>query len=301
MSRGAIGITAAVAMLGTPAFAADMALKAPPPPAVFSWTGFYVGANVGYSWGNSSNTWNMFAANLGGSAICPPAGGALCVSGVDSNHLNGVLGGLQAGYNWQTANYLFGLEADIDATGQRRSQIFNGANPPFPLDGVGAAPMSAPYAEKLPWLGTFRGRVGIVSDHSLFYATGGLAVGKVQNSGSAIISGASTFTPGAPLCTSGNVPVTGTCPLANWSSSSVKGGWALGVGAEHVFAGNWSVKVEYLHVDLGRVSTSFATAPNCYGGAGGPCLVTNPGSGTISSRITDDIVRVGLNYRLNRP
>src|SRR4029077_8935436 len=169
------------------ASAADMPLKAPPlpPPAVFSWTGFYGGANVGYSWGNSSNTWNIFAANFGGNAVCPPAGGALCVAGTDSNHMNGVIGGLQIGYNWQTVRYVFGIETDFDATGQRGTQTFNGANPAFPTGGVTAAPAAAAYTEKLSWHGTLRGRVGIASDRTLFYATGGLAYGEVKNTGSA--------------------------------------------------------------------------------------------------------------------
>jgi outer membrane immunogenic protein len=279
------------------ASAADMPLKAPPlpPPAVFSWTGFYGGANVGYSWGNSSNTWNIFAANLGGNAVCPPAGGALCVAGTDSNHMNGVIGGLQIGYNWQTGRYVFGIETDFDATGQRGTQTFNGANPAFPTGGVTAAPAAAAYTEKLSWLGTLRGRVGIASDRTLFYATGGLAYGEVKNTGSATITGATTAPPRPPC--SAAFPVIATCPLANWSNSAERVGWTLGGGIEQAFAGNWSVKVEYLYVDLGRVNTTFATSPTCAGGAGLPCLLIGPGTGTVSSRITDNIVRVGINYK----
>jgi outer membrane immunogenic protein len=292
------GLVAAAGSAG----AADMPLTASPPPTVFSWTGFYGGANVGYGWGNSSNAWNIFAANMGGDTVCPPGGGALCVAGTDSNHMNGVIGGLQIGYNLQTGRYVFGIETDFDAIGQRGSQTFNGANGATLLGGglglIAAAPTAATYNEKLSWLGTFRGRVGIASDRTLFYATGGLAYGEVKSTGSAIISGSnSPFGPFGPTCTA-NFPAFGTCPLGNWSNSVDKIGWTLGGGIEQAFAANWSVKVEYLYVDLGRVSTAFATSPGCFGGPGGVgCFGMAPGTGTVSSRITDNIVRVGINYK----
>jgi outer membrane immunogenic protein len=297
MNKTLIGIAAAVALIGTPALAADMPLKAPPPPpAVFSWTGFYGGVNAGYSWGNSSNDWNFFAANPGGgTSVCPPAGTALCIAGTDSNHMNGALGGIQIGYNWQTGRYVFGIETDFEATGQRGSQTFTGINDTI-LFSEAPAPMAATYTEKLPWLGTFRGRVGITSDHTLFYATGGLAYAEVKNTGSATISGINIIVP--PPGIQGPPCTTGTCPLANWSNSTVRAGWTLGTGIEQAFASNWSLKVEYLFVDLGRVNTTFATFAGCFSGLGpGGCANMVPGAGTISSRITDNIVRVGINYK----
>ena len=72
----------------------------------------------------------------------------------------------------------------------------------------------------------------------------------------------------------------------------------FGTGIEQAFASNWSLKVEYLFVDLGRVNTTFATFPGCFSGPGpGGCASIGPGAGTISSRITDNIVRVGINYK----
>jgi outer membrane immunogenic protein len=168
---------------------------------------------------------------------------------------------------------------------------------------VPSALAAASYTEKLLWLGTFRSRVGITSDRSLFYFTGGLAYGEVRNTGSATISGTNTGAANT-MCTA-TAPAFGTCALGNWSNSAYKTGWTLGGGIEQAFAGNWSVKVEYLYVDLGRVNTNFATLPGCFGGTVGGggfgCLNIAPGTGTISSRITDNILRVGINYRFGGP
>jgi outer membrane immunogenic protein len=116
VSKRSIAAATLAALVSSSTFAADMPLGAPPaPPAVFSWTGFYGGVNVGYGWSNSNNTWNIFGANFG----CPTAtGDALCIAGADSDHMKGVLGGQQIGYNWQTGRYVFGIETDFDATGQ---------------------------------------------------------------------------------------------------------------------------------------------------------------------------------------
>jgi outer membrane immunogenic protein len=65
------------------------------------------------------------------------------------------------------------------------------------------------------------------------------------------------------------------------------------------------VKVEYLYVDLGRANTAFATLPGCFGGTnpggGAGCFGIAPGTGTVSSRITDNIVRAGINYKFGDP
>src|ERR1700724_2208142 len=96
MKRIVIGIAAIASLLTTSAFAADLAprmyTKAPPPPVavVYDWTGFYIGGNIGYSWGRSSDT----------STLTNGAGTVLFAS-ADRSNLNGVVGGGQIGYNWQ--------------------------------------------------------------------------------------------------------------------------------------------------------------------------------------------------------
>lgn len=298
MSRFQISLLTAVVITGFASVtqAADMAVKAPPrvlaPAPVYNWTGFYGGVNIGYGWATSSNTWNIFdpSDNVVAGPACEPAGGALCLTGSNSSHPNGALGGLQFGYNLQFANYLAGIEADIHITGQSGNYTFNSIVPTGAL-------VSAAYTEKLPWFGTLRGRIGFTSDHLLFYGTGGLAYGEVKMNGSATISGANAGGFVSPPCTA-LLPTVGTCPLAAWSNSDTKVGFAVGGGVEGVLIDKWTWKIEYLYVDLGKVNTAFATPPVCFS-VSGSCTTAGPGTGTISSMITDSIVRVGLNYQFH--
>src|ERR1700689_2977779 len=103
ISLGIIGITALLiaAPLST-ASAADMPLKAPPapPPPVFSWTGFYVGAQVGGAWGHD----HASIQNPGPPPVCIPF----------TVNTSGGMGGFHAGYNYQVSQWVFGLEGSID-------------------------------------------------------------------------------------------------------------------------------------------------------------------------------------------
>ena len=114
-------ILSALLMAGAlPAMAADLPVKAPPPVmAPFPiWNGFYAGFNGGYSWGRSSREFNFVTAT--GAAIIPP-GGVITSGGTD---LEGGLFGGQIGYNWQTSNWVFGFETDIQWANQRGSRTF---------------------------------------------------------------------------------------------------------------------------------------------------------------------------------
>src|SRR5277367_4134849 len=92
------------------AYAADMAVKAPPAPMVVpsSWAGFYVGGNVGGVWGRDTGTTNFFDAF--GFDAAPPVPNSTPQS--DSISTSSVIGGIQAGYNWQVKQWVFGVEAD---------------------------------------------------------------------------------------------------------------------------------------------------------------------------------------------
>src|SRR5262249_14512901 len=113
----------AIALIGTPAFAADMPVKAPPPsPApVYNWTGWYVGVNAGGSFGNVKNDFNVApgtATSLQGTSL-----GTATIPGVaraDRTYPSGFMGGGQIGYNWQFSPlWVVGLEADFQGADEK--------------------------------------------------------------------------------------------------------------------------------------------------------------------------------------
>jgi outer membrane immunogenic protein len=264
---------AIASMLSTGALAADLAprmyTKAPvAPPVVYDWTGFYIGGNVGYSWGRSSDT----------STLTNGAGTVLFTSGGSSN-LDGVIGGGQIGYNWEMQNWLFGLEADIQGADERGSRSFTCGTgvctPATPIPGVlpifnpgPAVPVT--LAQKIDWFGTVRGRIGLLATPSvLLYGTGGLAYGGVNTS-----------------------ETIGAAALG-FSNTDTRVGWTLGAGIEGALGGGWSAKLEYLYMDLGKTSDSSLTPIAALGGG----FI----SSDFNSRITDNILRVGVNYKFGGP
>ncbi len=261
MTRFLVAAAAIASLLSSAAMAADLPMKAAPMPvaAVYGWTGFYIGGNVGYSWGRSSNTETISRFNTG----------ATLFTGTGSNDVNGVIGGGQIGYNWQAQNWVFGLETDIQGSGERGSRD---------LVCVACADVgtniTSTLTQRLDWFGTFRGRVGVLATPSiLFYGTGGLAYGELKTGGS--ITGDSAVG-----------PVTLTFP----GSSSTRAGWTVGAGVEGKIAQNWTAKLEYLYMDLGSVSAGpFATTILV--------PVRTPAGASYSSNFTDNILRVGVNYQ----
>jgi outer membrane immunogenic protein len=108
----ALGVAAITTLIATQfagqAGAADMAAKAAPPPMpaapVMTWTGYYIGGNIGYAWGNDPKT-TTGVALIDGSALNP---------GSATLHPNGGFSGLQSGYNWQVGpTWLVGFENDF--------------------------------------------------------------------------------------------------------------------------------------------------------------------------------------------
>jgi outer membrane immunogenic protein len=280
---------------------------------VYTWTGFYVGGNVGGSWGNArtdiAGSANFFAlpADLG---TAFPANVAFADS--NTTRLNGVIGGGQIGYNYQfSPRWVLGFEADIQGSGERGSNTFVD---PFsttpctkPAVGQMCAVMAAPftlngtattaYDAKINWFGTVRGRLGfLITDQILLYGTGGLAYGRVELSGITNVNG-SELVPSPPT----RIPFV---PGATaFSESKIKAGYAVGGGIEgkcsYLLPAGWTWKAEYLYVDLGSLDTA-APFPGVFVPGGNPLFPsTSPFTGAITThtRFTDNIVRVGLNYK----
>ena len=221
--RRAILAAGFLAICGNAALAADILSPRAPDGfasmrSVYNWTGLYVGANVGGGWTNTSSEFNF-------------AGGAPFASA--NNSLNGVLGGVQLGYNWQSGQAVFGFETDFQFAGMRGSIDA----PPCPAAVCGVA-TSASYSQKMPWFGTVRARLGYASDTWLIYGTGGFAYARLDTDASASAGGVS----------------------ATLSRSETRTGWTVGGGIELAFSRNWTAKMEYLYADFGSRDGSWLFA-----------------------------------------
>ena len=151
------GLAVSALLIGVPfgaASAADMPLKAPPPPPAptSSWTGFYLGGSLGGLFGNESWYSND-------NSILAPQGQSL-----GNASLHGVLGGVQAGYNYQTGQLVLGIETAWSLT-DLHGQLPTIVTPSF---------MSTGSVRKT-WIGTVVARVGITVGRALFYVGGGAA------------------------------------------------------------------------------------------------------------------------------
>jgi len=199
-----LGIAAAVSALavacGT-ASAADLRVRAPAAPAaavmapIYDWTGVYIGIQGG--WGGGDTSWRFLNAG----------------TRADHSTSGGLIGGT-AGINFQTGNFVFGIEGDY-----AWASIGGSVACPDP---------TYDCRSKLESFGTVRGRVGYAWDALLVYGTGGLAFGDQRISTRDLVTDTRA------------------------GSTHFRTGWTAGGGVEWGFAPGWSAKVEALYFDLGR-------------------------------------------------
>jgi outer membrane immunogenic protein len=206
------------AMVGG-AQAADLPypVKAPPKPvAVWSWAGPYIGLNVG--WGENNAKFDdelQFA-------FFQPASRPFWKA-----HASGATIGGQIGYNWQSQNIVYGVEADVNWIDGKASALF-----PPGLPNIIGQNISA--STKLDWFATFRGRLGVaITPPTLLYVTGGAAVADIRNAW-------------------GRTAVGGT----DFVNSQTRAGYVVGGGIEHMFSPKWTARVEALYADFGSDSTT---------------------------------------------
>jgi outer membrane immunogenic protein len=228
----------------------------------YSWSGAYIGANIGYGWGRSSDT----------ASLVDLATASLFTDTANLT-MNGVVGGVQAGFNVQMQNWVFGAEGDFQGTNQTANHSFTCPAGTCSSVLIGVLPVPGPAvavttSQQLDFFGTVRGRAGIaVVPEVLLYATGGFAYGQVDTSSN----------------------ILGAAKQQNYDV-----GWVVGAGIEGAFGGGWSVRLEYLYLDLGNISGQFTTGVLAPSGA----VMLTQG---FNSRVTDNIVRVGVNYKFSGP
>jgi outer membrane immunogenic protein len=210
----------AVVMAASAANAADIAAPvykaAPPVVAAWSWTGFYIGAHVGGGWGTKEWTDQFFPGKIGRVTTNLTAA---------SYSVNGPLGGLQAGYNYQMGWVVAGVEAQFSWADLK------GRGPCLALVGGGCD-------TKVDWLGTAAFRLGGTVDHALLYVKAGAAWAHDKHTAN---------------------DVRNTVALSS-SVTDTRWGWMLGGGVEYAFTANWSGKIEYNYMDLGTQRYHFAFA-----------------------------------------
>jgi len=250
-------LASAIGLLAAPAIAADPPVyEAPFVAAVapYDWTGFYAGLHGGYGWGDVDTHTTYLPS--------PPVFNGDPFS--QSTDIDGFLGGIQAGFNWQNGNFVFGVEGDISYTGIDGTSTVG----PLLLFGGGIDPGSSQTVNaEMDWFGTLRLRSGITAgERFLIYATGGLAVGNVEYSVVTDFVGPPFLYPG--------------------SSSDTEFGWTLGAGGEFAAGNGWSIKGEYLYFDLGG-STIVAS----------PVAPNPPFQVQTSHDLTGHIVRIGVNRK----
>lgn len=256
---GAAGIS--ILLIGTSvssANAADLLLKAPPPPPVFSWTGFYLGANGGGGFGQREQ-FNSFETYLGAPFVDGtwPGGGNF-----GTLRPSGGFGGGQLGYNWQTGPFVLGIEGDLQGASIRGSQS---ATLPYIS---GANTVTEWLNTNLEIFGTVRGRIGYAWDNLMLFATGGFAYGETH--AGYMFADSMGFAGGS-------------------DNYSTRIGYAVGGGFEYAFLPKLSLKVEYQYIDLG--STTVGLAETLAGAATGY-------GDFASASFRYNIVRLGLNYHL---
>jgi outer membrane immunogenic protein len=267
---------------GMSAQAADIPVKAIRPivPASFSWTGFYIGANVGGAWSRDtggSDVGPVFPPF----AVLPPLVPVFTVIPGQLDTLpgggnkTGIIGGGQIGYNWQVNQFVFGVEADGVGTGLRGSTASASRTFGPPIIPVSVTQTVTVNYGDIDWMASFRGRLGWAADRALFYVTGGAAVAGVNGATATVVNGPGIGLPAGTFTSAGG-------------GSTTRWGWTVGGGIEWAFANQWSVAGEYRHTDFGSRGTTVAI-PDGLGGIFS--------TATSSGRLTVDQATVRLNYR----
>mgnify|MGYP000202485875 FL=1 len=252
-------VVAASAAFGIASFAASISANAD------SWSGIYIGAHAGYATGDVDLDLSHTTGALIYNDPFDPSQRQIDLS-------DGWLGGFQVGANQQMGGLVFGVEADASWTDLDGSGVFT------TITGGPCTPNSCTQwtvATEIEALGTIRGRVGMTAGDAFFYGTAGLAWAMVDANQKTDHNGPAFATPGAVV-----------------SGDTQHIGYAVGGGAEVQLAEGWSLKGEYIYVDLGDASYEL-TGTTTPGGS-------TPWAESFSQSIELHSFRVGLNYQIGQ-
>jgi outer membrane immunogenic protein len=303
MTKLPVAAGLALALSAGSALAADLPhFKGPPPilPPPFTWTGLYVGVNIGGAFGNGDSQWTR--ENLHGALGTPIFSG---VAWQRQTNLTGVTGGGQIGYNYQFNPWLVvGVETDFQGASMKSNSTGWGPGATTPAAPIGLV-LSRAYAgagtvnSSVDWWGTVRGRVGVTPfmPNLMLYATGGFAYGQVNTN----------FNYGSVRGLTGIAFIFPTAVSAGAygaaAYNNVKTGWTVGGGFEYapLMFPNWSFKLEYDYVDLGRTTLSTLGLGTTTFSFFGVPLATAPFFNTATTSVSTrfHVARVGVNYRMN--
>ena len=263
------------------------------------WRGFYLGGNVGYGFGTAANSLTITDGPLGNCHFCDNTFGG----GPTIDHLvaqdagsptlkpHGVTGGLQGGYNWQAASWVYGVEAEAGAFGLRGSNdtsfVLPGNTALGPFGGVcgatGPETCIGRFSTKLraDWLLTLRPRVGYSFGDLLAYGTAGVALTRLKFD--------QTYSDNITYPLIGGA--TGAGGFVHSSAMVWRAGWIVGAGFEHALREQWSIKAEYLYMRFAGITA----AGHLTGGVGDFADFSNR-----TDRVAFNLARLGLNYRFSR-
>jgi outer membrane immunogenic protein len=286
----------AAQMIAAPAGAADLPVKARPlpPPPVYSWTGFYIGAHAGYGWGEKE-----FSGDFAGRRFPLDAANAnLDCAGPDqvcldfsaltnsflTQRLSGALGGVQAGYNYQFGVWVGGIEGQFSWSRLRKESAvevgrsicsFESAGTCFPLSTLSGFPVDLRAKTQVDWIATVAARLGYTWDRWLLYLKGGAAFAKDSYS--------FTFS---------DV----TTPLTIHQFDQTRVGWMVGAGFEWALWDNWTAKLEYNYMGFGNDDLAVAPVRICHH------RLSTESCQTQDFRIGVDqhihVVKFGVNWRI---
>ncbi len=259
-----LGSVGAIA-LASSALAAEPPPTPPPPPPVpiFTWTGIYVGGQIGYAWTSGNNQFT---------GIDPAFGAGTFLSSSVGGTPSGVIGGGNVGYNYQINQWVLGLEGDVNGTSLSNTAVLGFA------DGTSLTAHTTADIQ-----GSIRGKVGIALggigwDRALIYATGGVAFGGFTTDATLANSGATNG--GFPFFASGN-------------RSTTRVGWTVGGGIQYAVTNNWSVFAEYRYTNWGTLNSGPFGGALALGPALGPAFFS--GSRTLNQ----NQVQVGFDYKFD--